>query len=466
MYDRRWYDSNESTQRALEILKDMDESQRRALSKDLTTVVKQIKELHEDINYGRSVYNRLTSHTKSKIMSDQFCCGFNYDQWLIWNSEPNKQTDDSIINELCEKINEICCPPKMKQRYGLVNNEQFEYYIRTKLRTCKVTRDQAIQMYYFYIHSLAPSGDNVGMKASLAISEAFTQAGLNSIHKASGGGVNVERLRRSAGLDRFNELLGGSTHKNTVFTFGFIDNTKETAEQFAREQETVYFSELWNKLEVIIGDKLPDIIYKLHPTIDKKHFKGLSISPKYLRLTLDLVKIANYEIKLSKLIKQIYTSDMCLVTGYVCNKNEMALYIFFDNRLTQKKLDAIINKWKMKVRDNIICGSYLCNCFVTKNVNDGSWLVLANETDPNNKTMENLIYHPALDVAKCKSSNIETTQGLFGVFETESRLFEELYYAATNLSDTKNILERHYKTITDICNEANDVYKKFKIIFF
>lgn len=46
MYDRRWYDSNESTQRALEILKDMDDSQRRSLSHDLTTVVKQIKELH------------------------------------------------------------------------------------------------------------------------------------------------------------------------------------------------------------------------------------------------------------------------------------------------------------------------------------------------------------------------------------------------------------------------------------
>ena len=48
MYDRRWYDSNENTQRALEILKDMDETQRRALSRDLTTVVKQIKELHEE----------------------------------------------------------------------------------------------------------------------------------------------------------------------------------------------------------------------------------------------------------------------------------------------------------------------------------------------------------------------------------------------------------------------------------
>ena len=48
MYDRRWYDSNEHTKRALEIIKYMDESQRRALSKDLTTVVKQIKELHEE----------------------------------------------------------------------------------------------------------------------------------------------------------------------------------------------------------------------------------------------------------------------------------------------------------------------------------------------------------------------------------------------------------------------------------
>ena len=48
MYDRRWYDSNENTQRALEILKDMDETQRRALSRDLTAVVKQIKELHNE----------------------------------------------------------------------------------------------------------------------------------------------------------------------------------------------------------------------------------------------------------------------------------------------------------------------------------------------------------------------------------------------------------------------------------
>ena len=46
--NRRWYDSNEHTERALSLLKDMDEERRRALSRDPTTVVKQIKEMHEE----------------------------------------------------------------------------------------------------------------------------------------------------------------------------------------------------------------------------------------------------------------------------------------------------------------------------------------------------------------------------------------------------------------------------------
>ena len=46
--NRRWYDSNEHTQQALSLLKDMDEVKRRALSRDLANVVKQIKEMHEE----------------------------------------------------------------------------------------------------------------------------------------------------------------------------------------------------------------------------------------------------------------------------------------------------------------------------------------------------------------------------------------------------------------------------------
>ena len=46
--NRRWYDSNEHTEKALALLKDMDEERRRALSKDLTNFVRQIKEMHEE----------------------------------------------------------------------------------------------------------------------------------------------------------------------------------------------------------------------------------------------------------------------------------------------------------------------------------------------------------------------------------------------------------------------------------
>ena len=48
MYNRRWYDTNEYTAKALSLLKDLDENKRRNLSKDLTVMVKQIKELHEE----------------------------------------------------------------------------------------------------------------------------------------------------------------------------------------------------------------------------------------------------------------------------------------------------------------------------------------------------------------------------------------------------------------------------------
>ena len=42
-----------------------------------------------------------------------------------------------------------------------------------------------------------------------------------------GGSVNVDRIKRSEGLARFEELLGGSVHKHNVITLGFYDNTKE-----------------------------------------------------------------------------------------------------------------------------------------------------------------------------------------------------------------------------------------------
>ena len=48
MNNRRWYDSNEHTEKALTLLKDMDENKRKSLARDLTTFVKQIKDMREE----------------------------------------------------------------------------------------------------------------------------------------------------------------------------------------------------------------------------------------------------------------------------------------------------------------------------------------------------------------------------------------------------------------------------------
>ena len=76
MNNRRWYDSNETTEKALNLLKNLDDNRRRALSRDLTTVVKQIKEMHEedeeqDISIGIDRVLGLYKISNSRIWYDK-----------------------------------------------------------------------------------------------------------------------------------------------------------------------------------------------------------------------------------------------------------------------------------------------------------------------------------------------------------------------------------------------------------
>ena len=48
MNNRRWYDANEHTEKALTLLKNLDDTSRKTLAKDLTTFVKQIKDMREE----------------------------------------------------------------------------------------------------------------------------------------------------------------------------------------------------------------------------------------------------------------------------------------------------------------------------------------------------------------------------------------------------------------------------------
>ena len=46
--NRRWYDSDEHTEKALALLKNLDETKRRSFARDLTVFVKQVKEMRDD----------------------------------------------------------------------------------------------------------------------------------------------------------------------------------------------------------------------------------------------------------------------------------------------------------------------------------------------------------------------------------------------------------------------------------
>ena len=50
--NRRWYDEHEETQETLELLKRLDNRTMRSLSRDLSVIVKQIKELREESKKG------------------------------------------------------------------------------------------------------------------------------------------------------------------------------------------------------------------------------------------------------------------------------------------------------------------------------------------------------------------------------------------------------------------------------
>ena len=90
------------------------------------------------------------------------------------------------------------------------------------------------------------------------------------------------------------------------------------------------------------------------------------------------------------------------------------------------------------------------NCYVAENkANPSHFYIEANAASPDNMALENIIYDPRVDPYGCKTSKMKTTYKMFGVCETAARLHEEILYTATNLSDTKAILPRHYKMLAD-----------------
>ena len=406
--------------------------------------------LYDEINEARTRYARITDFITRKVVEDSFVVGFDYDQYLnsllVSGDIKKGNTEQKLIDELIKNMQLVFSPPGMKQRYSLLNLKQLEYYFRIKLTEFKIPRDILIKLYYKFIESLVEAGETVGLKSALCVSNCLTQESLDAIHHNFGGSVDVNKLNITKGGSRFEELLGGAIHKNTILTLGFYDSSEEHVRDFAKRNETIFFKNIWSKLETCLAAQVQDDVKQLHPNID---FSKLNVSKTFIKMIWNLSSIADYDIKLSEIFNTLIEKfpKIMFITGKILNSKEFMVYIYFYPDTKKLDIDSYIQIWKSDAPGNIVHGKYLINCFVCQNKNNGEWILQANEINLKCKAFENIIFDPEIDPSKCHTTNTRTNLDVFGVFESAARLCEETIYCSSELSSLRAVLTRHYKTI-------------------
>lgn len=412
---------------------------------------KRLIELYNKLHEYRSIYARLTAFTRSDTIKNVFAAGFNYEQYINTHSSGTKSEGMTVkeIDAFVDRLRNAYLPPGITDTYQLENFCQHEYYFRVKLANVKLSEKVMNKIYDMYIWSLVDGGDPVGVKASLATSEPLTQASLHAIHSAGGGGASAEHLKRTAGLTRFEELLGGNNPRYTVVTFKLYDDSKDAALEFANEQETFYFNNIWTRLELGISKRIPQKVLDLTPNIP---LSELDINPYYITSIWNMIEISSYHIHVVDIINRLVEnfSEIMFITGYILNKSEFMAYIYFKPTVKVEQINLLMEEWAMERPSTIVHGKYLRNCYVSENKNrPGHFIIEANEVSPNSLAIQNLIFDERVDPCGCRTTDPAVNQKMFGIGEASTRQYEELIYTATNLSVTSGILQRHYKVLAD-----------------
>lgn len=365
-------------------------------------------------------------------------------------------TDITVVNKFIDDLKEVIRPgwKQLIKENGnesidiFENFEETEYYFRQHLYNEKKTDEELKEMLERFKYCLVDAGEVVGLKSALCMGEALTQAALDAIHSI-GGGVLEDRIIRAAGLQRFQELFTGAKAKHNVITLTLYDDSYEATKAFANEQETFYMCDIITKYYLKVYDKIEDIVLKLHPKID---LASQPVNYNYAFLVVNARKIAAYSIHIADVINAIRKSykEIAFMTALILNANELGVYVYFNEDVPKLRIQVILQEWKLPRSGCIIHGRLLKNCYVSENKsNPGHYVLEANDVNPDAFALENLIYDERVNPFGCKTTNMQTTYELFGVCEATARLHEEILFAATNLSDTREILPRHYKMIAD-----------------
>jgi len=413
---------------------------------------KHLVELFESINFVRKRYSMLTSFIKGEHVKPTFSSGFNFEQYINNNSVKNKPTPQNIIEDLIKDLHEFYCPSGFMLKYVLENIKLHEYYFRVKLSNVKITEETAKNLINLLCWMLVNGGDPVGGKAAIAISEPMTQASLHAIRAVGSSGVEVERVERVIGFARAQEILSGFNCKNNVITIKLYEDDQRSTNDFANEQETFYFNDVYTKLELLVCKKVPREVCKLHPNLN---LEDAPINNYFVISIWNLQGVSGYNIHVTEIINRLMDNydEILFITGHIVSMSEFKAYIFFKPTITFEMISLIMDEWSKQKTETVVHGKYLRNCFVSENKNlPGHYLIEANEVKSKNKGFSfynRLILDERIDPLGCKISDPRITQSMYGVFETSARHHEELLNMASTIGAMNGLLERHFKVVSD-----------------
>lgn len=410
---------------------------------------KKLQELHKYLLDLRNKYKSLTIFKRQNI-ENGFLTALDFNQ-LFMENEVGK-SDQKDVNKFIDEMYEIFVPKSLQNDKSRIieNFKHHEYFFRQKFSKYKINDKLKNLILECLRNVLIDAGDPIGSKSALSASAPMTQAMLSAIHATTGGGISVEAVRRPQGVVAFEQLIAGKIPKDTLFmTIMLMDDSKENTEKFASENETFYYNEIWAMHELHISKKIPKHLIDVYG----RKILDTKLSPLYVIGIWNMIKISGFNIKTSDIINALMKNyqEIACILPVVINKSQIKVYIYFHENVSALRINKLIKKWSKNKESNIIHGKYLKNCFVVENVNNpGHYSIEANEAIPGSNIFDTVILLPEINPCKCLISHPEHMLRNYGIFESESRFFEQVVYSGINLSETRELSGRVWKLIANV----------------
>lgn len=410
---------------------------------------KRLVELHGRINDDYERYTLSTIFTTDPI-KHILVTGLDFNQ--IFSVQEKGESDQKVVDKFIKRMYDLFIPPAIQDNILDLkpNFIRHEYYFRHKFHDYKLTEKLADEFIGYITRMLGDAGEAIGMKAALSASEPLTQASLNAIHHKDEGGSDTDIVNRPAGIRAFEQRLAGAKMSElTVLYLRLFDDSREACKAFAHDQETFFFNEVFAVNEIHVrATMIPKLIEMYGDVIT-----SLPVNSVYVRSVWNMVKISKYGITTNDIIDGLMKcyKQIMFILPLPLNSTQLEAFIFFSAGVSMREISEIVNNWVHTSVKNIIHGGLIKNCFVREAINrPGHFVIECNESHPKINAYQTILFNPLVDPQTSLTTDPTLTTTIYGIAESEARVYDSLLYAALNLSDTRELLQRIYKTIASV----------------